>query len=197
MFQFLEDFVMDDLLRAGSGVLLYFVAPQAARSRAAKRQRGLSIASWRRSGYGANVRARAASWPVSTNTNFATSECRGRKPSSRAASASGKPKHRRTPVATRGEQDYQRLAFPKSRSHGSIDRLLLAWIGVSVISLAAVALIIVAETRDHARLYGGAALTRHSTRGQRSLAADQLDQAMSAHRSHPPSTQESTPCPLP
>ena len=28
MFQFLGDFVMDDLLRAGSGVLLYFVAPR-------------------------------------------------------------------------------------------------------------------------------------------------------------------------
>jgi PhnB protein len=33
---------------------------------------------------------------------------------------------------------------------------LLAWIGVSMISLAAVALIIVAEMRDHVRLYGGA-----------------------------------------
>jgi uncharacterized protein YjiS (DUF1127 family) len=28
MFQFLGDFVMDNLLRAGSGILLYFVAPR-------------------------------------------------------------------------------------------------------------------------------------------------------------------------
>jgi len=89
---------------------------------------------------------------------------------------------------------------------------LLAWIGVSVISLAAAALMIVAEMRDHSDCMAGRAAPAPKSGGHQSRrawsmnvemssqpgidAADPFDPAMSAHRSHPPQPQESTSCPL-
>jgi PhnB protein len=72
---------------------------------------------------------------------------------------------------------------------------LLAWIGASVINLAAVALIIVAETRDHARLYGSVRAPPPPKSGEhqsRRAWSIKVDRAMSPHRTHPPSPRKHT-----
>ena len=84
--------VMDDLFRGGSAVLLDFVALRGSRRPRGEAAAGLidrvaaTLRKWRR-----RARARRER-PISTTTFFTTSACRGRKPSSRAASPSGGPR---------------------------------------------------------------------------------------------------------